>query len=78
MSEIKNYPLRIPQDTYEKLLERTKHTGNSVNAEIISLIEYGLATVRIPVVGTVDDDGNITLTNYWDTPEGMKEAAERG
>lgn len=78
MSEIKNYPLRIPQDTYDRLLARTNHTGNSVNAEIISLIEYGLATVRIPVVGMVDEDGNVTLTNYWETPEGMKEAAERG
>lgn len=74
MSEIKNYPLRIPQDTYNKLLKHTKHTGNSVNAEIISLIEYGLATVRIPVVGKVDADGNVTLTNYWDTPEGIEQS----
>ena len=74
MSEIKNYPLRIPQDTYKRLLAHAQQTGNSVNAEIISLIEYGLATVKIPVVGKVDADGNVTLTNYWDTPEGVEQS----
>ena len=63
---------------HAQLVERAQKNKRCLKNEVIDILEHGMETVLIPVVGTVDKNGNITLTSYWETPEGIREIIDRG
>jgi 2-keto-3-deoxy-L-rhamnonate aldolase RhmA len=63
---------------HAQLVERAQKNKRCLKNEVIDILEHGMETVLIPVVGTVDENGNITLTGYWDTADGIREIIDRG
>lgn len=59
----------LPDELHQRLKIRAKKNNHFLQDEVIEILERGMDTIKIPVVGTVGEDGNIIITNYWDTPE---------
>lgn len=68
MVKVKNYPLRLEQETYDKLLERATKAGHSVNVEIIDILES--------VVG-LSQSNKIRMEKFYMTEEGKIEGLNR-
>lgn len=63
---------RFKPETKKVLAKRAKESKRSMTAHLEHLIEQDAKYAKLPV-RRVDDLGEYD----WDTPEGMKEAAER-
>jgi 2-keto-3-deoxy-L-rhamnonate aldolase RhmA len=70
--------IELSNTLHAQLVDRAKKNKRFLKDEVIDILEHGMETVLIPVVGKVDANGNITLVNYWETPEGIREIIDRG
>jgi hypothetical protein len=70
---MKQLHIRIDNELHADLVKRAKKSGRSLHSEIVNSLQE---IVRVPVVGKIMADGTVQFD--WDSPEGMKEAAERG
>jgi len=68
MIKVKNYPLRLEQETYDKLLDRAQKAGHSVNVEIIDILESAVG---------LSQSNKIRMEKYYLTNEGKIEGLNR-
>lgn len=71
--------INIDDELKAKLREKARSEQRTMTSHIIHIIMRDLDTTEIPLVGKIAPDGTVTFDpGYWNTAEGMKEAAERG
>ena len=70
--------IELSNTLHAQLVDRAQKNKRFLKDEVIDILEHGMETVLIPVVGKVDANGNIVLTSYWETPEGIREIIDRG
>ena len=64
---MKKIHINLTDELHEELKERAKNYRRSMQDEVVLLLERGMRTVEVPVIGTIKD-GVITI----------EEAATRG
>jgi len=74
--------IRLDEQSEQAIAEKIALTGVN-QSEAIRLIIREWAEMKkqyttVPVVGKITQDGTVEFDPFWSTPEGMKEAAERG
>jgi len=71
--------IRLDEITEKAVSEKMELTGLDQSKAIRLIIrewaEMKKQYTTVPVVGKITQDGTV---EFWNTPEGMKEAAERG
>jgi plasmid stability protein len=75
---MKKIHINLTDELHEELKNRAKNYRRTMQDEVVLLLERGMGTIEVPVIGRVDKDGTVQFDPFWNTTEGMKEAAERG
>lgn len=61
--------IELSDTLHAQLVDRAKENKRFLKDEVIDILEHGMETVLIPIVGKVDKKGNIILDSYWKKPD---------
>lgn len=64
--------IELSDTLHGQLVDRAQKNKRFLKDEVIDILEHGMETVLIPIVGKIDENGNIILDSYWKKPDDKK------